>query len=311
MINEEVVWVEKYRPDSVEDIILPNDVKKLFGSMVNNKTIPNLLLVGPPGIGKTTVAIAMCNELNSDYLMINGSLEGNIDTLRTKIADFASTVSFSGGRKYVIIDEADGLTVVCQPALRHFMEKYSSNCGFILTCNYPNKLIKELHSRDATIEFKIPKEERSRIATLFFKRVVNILEKENVVYDKLVIVEIVNKFFPDFRKILNELQKYSISGSINTGILDSFRGVNINVLIGLIKKKNYTECRKWISENMNNANDLFKSFYDNASSYLTPSSIPALVILIGKYQFQSAFVADQETNVMAFIAELLVEGIFE
>ena len=311
MINEEIVWASKYRPHSVEETILPNDLKRLFGNMVNNKTIPNLLLVGGPGIGKTTIAIAMCNELHCDYLIINGSLEGNIDTLRNKIADFASTVSFSGGRKYVIIDEADGLTIATQPALRHFMEKYSANCGFILTCNYPNKLIKELHSRDATIDFNIPKEERVKIASLFFKRVIAILDNENIIYDKKVVAELINKHFPDFRKILNELQKYAVSGSIDTGILATLHGIDIHDLIKFIKQKNFTECRKWVSENMGSSADLFRSFYDNSSGYLTPSSIPALILLLGKYQYQSFFVNDQELNVMAFISELLIEGIFE
>jgi replication factor C small subunit len=312
MINEEVVWCERYRPHTVEDTILPLELKTLFKNFVKQKTIPNLLFSGGPGMGKTTIARAMCEELRCDYIVINGSLEGNIDTLRNKIASFASTVSFSGGRKYVIIDEADGLTVATQPALRHFMEKYSSNAGFILTCNYPNKLIKELHSRDATIEFKIPKVECSKIAASFFKRILEILEKENVTYDKEVIAEIINKHFPDFRKTLNELQKYSVSGIIDTGILSSLHGIDIHDLIKFIKQKNYTECRKWIAENFDgNSADLFRKFYDTSMGYLSPSSIPALILLIGKSQYYSAMVADQEINVMAFIAELMIEEIFQ
>jgi DNA polymerase III delta prime subunit len=311
MNNDEIIWSERYRPHSIEETILPTELKTLFQNFVKQRSIPNLLLVGGPGTGKTTVARAMCEELESDYLLINGSLEGNIDTLRTKITDFASTVSFSGGRKYVIIDEADWLTIATQPALRNFMEKYSSNCSFILTCNYPNKLIKELHSRDATIEFKTSKAERSKIAACFFKRVVEILKKENVTYDKAVIAEIINKYFPDFRKTLNELQKYAASGTIDTGILATLHGINIHDLIKAIKKKSYMECRKWIAENMESSNDLFRSFYDTSGDYLSPNSIPALVLLLGKYQYQSFFVADQELNAMAFIAELLIEGIFE
>jgi len=311
MNNYEVIWSEKYRPHTIEETILPSELKNLFQNFIKNKSIPNLLLVGGPGMGKTTVAKALCEELGCDYLLINGSLEGNIDTLRSKIADFASTVSFSGGRKYVIIDEADWLTVATQPALRNFMEKYSSNAGFILTCNYPNKLLKELHSRDATIEFVIPKEERTWIGTYFFRRVMEILEKENVTYSKDIVAKIVWKHFPDFRKTLNELQKYSASGSIDTGILATLHGIDIHDLVKIIKNKNYTECRKWISENMESSSDLFTSFYFNSEKFLPPSSIPALISLLGKYQFQSAFVPDQELNVMAFIAELLIEGIFE
>lgn len=307
MINEEVIWSQKYRPHSIEETILPVNLKVLFKNILEQKSIPNLLFTGNPGTGKTTVAMIMCEELSADYLMINGSLEGNIDTLRTKITSFASTMSFSGGRKYVIIDEADFLTLATMPALRNFMETYSSNCGFILTCNYPHKLMPALHSRDAIIEFKIPKEERVKIAASFFKRVLEILEKENVLYDKKVVAEVINKYFPDFRKTLNELQKYSISGSIDSGILTN--EIDIQDLIKFIKQKNYTECRRWISENMDDANDLFKSFYKTSLIYLSPQSIPALVLLIGKYQYQAVFAVDQEINVMAFIAEILLEDI--
>lgn len=313
-MNEDFLWVEKYRPKTIEETILPCDLKAAFQQFVDNKNIPNLLLSGTAGVGKTTVAKAMLEQLNCDYIVINGSLEGrSIDTLRNEILNFASTVSFSGGRKYVILDEADYLNPQSiQPALRNFMEEFSSNCGFILTCNFKNKIIEPLHSRCSVIDFRVTKKNIAKLATQFFKRVLTILDNERVEYDQKVVAEVINKHFPDCRRILNELQRYSATGRIDTGILTNMQEVSINALIGFIKEKNYTEIRKWVTENLDsNVNDIFRKIYDSSVENVNPAVIPALVILIGKYQYQAAFAADQEVNLMAFFAEVLIEGIYQ
>jgi DNA polymerase III delta prime subunit len=305
---EQFLWVEKYRPKTVEETILPSELKVTFQQFVDQKNIPNLILSGSAGVGKTTIARAMLEELGCDYIMINGSLNGDIDTLRYEIQGFASTVSFSGGRKYVILDEADYLTSKTQPALRNFMGEYAKNCGFILTCNYKNRIIEPLHSRCSVVDFKLGKKDFPKLASQFLKRVVKILETENVKYDKAVVAEVIQLYFPDSRKILNELQRYSATGEINSGILASVKGVVFEELVGFMKEKNFTQMRKWVGTNIDfNAYDLYRKFYDEASNLVTQQSIPILVMLIGKYQYQAAFAADAEINFMAFLVEMLID----
>jgi len=314
MSNGHFLWTEKYRPHTVEDTILPQDIKEIFQQFVDQGNIPHLLMTGGPGIGKTTVAKAMLDQLDCDYIVINGSMNGNIDTLRNEILNFASAVSLSGGRKYVIIDEADYLNQQStQPALRNFMEEFAKNCGFIFTCNYPNRIIKELHSRCTVIDFKITKKDVTKLASQFFKRVLTILDKEGVkVEDPKVVAAIINKHFPDCRRILNQLQTYSSLGSINAGILVNMEEVSIKELIDLIKEKNYTSTRKWVSDHLDsNVNEVFRKIYDTSKDHVKPQFIPALVVLIGKYQYQAAFAVDQEINLMAFLAEVMIEGIYQ
>ena len=313
MIRDDFLWVEKYRPRSIDSAILPSTLKTTFQQFVDQKNIPNLLLTGRAGIGKTTVARAMLEELQCDYIIINGSMNGNIDTLRSEIKDFASSISFSGGRKYVILDEADYLNPnSTQPALRNFMEEYSRNCGFILTCNFKNKIIEPLHSRCSVVEFKIDKEDKPKMASLFYKRVCNILEQEGVNYDQKAVIEVITKFFPDWRRVLNELQRYSATGKIDSGILVNFSEENLKGLVELLKAKSFTEVRKWVAEN----NDIdqavfFRKLYDTASQYLKPNSIPQLVITLADYQYKAAFVADHEINILACLTEIMAEGDFK
>jgi len=312
-MNDEFLWVEKYRPKTIDETILTPQLKATFQQFVDQKNIPNLILSGSAGVGKTTVARAMLEQLGCDYIVINGSMNGNIDTLRTEILNFASSISLSGGRKYIILDEADYINAnSTQPALRNFMEEFSSNCGFILTCNYKNRIIEPLHSRCSVIEFKITKKDIAKLATQFFKRVCGILTNENIEFDQKVVAEVINKHFPDCRRILNELQRYSAIGKIDTGILTNLQEVSIKSLVSLIKDKNYTEVRKWVSENLDsNVNELFRKIYDTSLEDVKPQFIPALVMLIGKYQYQAAFVADQEINLMSFFAEVMLEGIYQ
>lgn len=308
-MNEEFLWVEKYRPKTIEDTILPVDLKATFQQFVDQKNIPNLILSGTAGVGKTTVARAMLEQLGCDYIVINGSMNGNIDTLRNEILNFASSVSLSGGRKYVILDEADYLNAnSTQPALRNFMEEFSKNCGFILTCNFKNRIIEPLHSRCSVVDFKISKKDMVKLAGQFFKRVESILTTENIPYDKPVVAEIIQKFFPDWRRVLNELQRYSATGKIDTGILANLQQASIKGLIGLMKDKNFTEIRKWAKNNIDtDVNVLYNEFYDTASEYFTPRCIPALVILIARYQYQNSFSANVEINFTAFLAEVMID----
>ena len=313
MIRDDFLWVEKYRPRTIDSAILPSTLKTTFQQFVDQKNVPNLLLTGRAGVGKTTVARAMLEELQCDYVIINGSMNGNIDTLRNEIRDFASSVSFSGGRKYVILDEADYLNPnSTQPALRNFMEEYSKNCGFILTCNFKNRIIEPLHSRCSVIEFKIDKEDKPKMASQFFKRVCSILNDEGVTYDQKAVIEVITKFFPDWRRVLNELQRYSATGKIDSGVLVNFSEENLKGLVELLKVKNFTEVRKWVAEN----NDIdqtvfFRKLYDTASQYLKTNSIPQLVITLAEYQYKAAFVADHEINILACLTEIMAEGEFK
>lgn len=310
---EDFLWVEKYRPRSISEVILPADLKKTFQTFVEQENIPNLLLTGRAGMGKTTIARAMMEELGCNYMIINGSLYGNIDTLRTEIVAFASSVSLKGGRKYVILDEADYLNPnSTQPALRNFMEEYSKNCGFILTCNYKNRIIPELHSRCSIVEFKISQQDRPELASVFYKRVMDILKKEGVDSDPKAVAEVVKKYFPDFRRVLNELQRYSAMGKIDTGILSSFQDDKLKELTEMLKDKNFTGIRKWAGENLDiDSTTFFRKLYDTASVYLKPSSIPQMVLIIADYQYKAAFVADQEVNIVACLTELMVECEFK
>ena len=310
MMKDDFLWVEKYRPHKIEDCILPESLKSTFLEFVKQGDIPNLLLTGTQGTGKTTVARAMCEELGVDYIEINGSMNGGIDTLRTEIKNFASTISFSGGRKIVILDEADYLNAQStQPALRNFMEEFSKNCGFILTCNFKNRIIEQLHSRCSVIEFKIPSSQKPKLAAQFHKRACGILEQEGVEFDKAVVAEVVTKHFPDWRRVLNELQRYSATGKIDSGILADLGEENFKGLVDLLKNKRFNDMRKWVSENLDTEpTAFFRKFYDMASTYMKPNSIPQLVLLLGRYQYQSAFVADQEINTVAFLTEVMVEA---
>lgn len=309
-MKDDFLWVEKYRPHKIEDCILPESLKATFSEFVKQGSIPNLLLTGSQGTGKTTVARAMCEELGVDYIEINGSMNGGIDTLRTEIKNFASTISFTGTRKMVILDEADYLNAQStQPALRNFMEEFSKNCGFILTCNFKNRIIEPLHSRCSVIEFKIPSSQKPKLAAQFHKRACGILEQEGIAHDKAVVAEVVTKHFPDWRRVLNELQRYSVTGKIDSGILSNLGEENFKQLIDHLKNKRFTDMRKWVGENLDTEpTAFFRKFYDTAATYMKPNSIPQLVLLLGRYQYQSAFVADQEINTVAFLTEVMVDA---
>tara|TARA_B100000900_G_scaffold396728_1_gene396287 strand:+ start:1764 stop:2705 length:942 start_codon:yes stop_codon:yes gene_type:complete len=309
------IWVEKYRPQTIEDCILPDSIKKTFKDFLNTGEIPNMLLSGPPGVGKTTVAKALCNELGADFYVINGSDEGRfLDTVRNNARNFASTVSLSSEAKHkvIIIDEADNTGNDVQLLLRAFIEEFASNCRFVFTCNYKNKILEPLHSRCAVVEFSIKGKEKQEIAAKFFQRLLYILDKEKVESDKKVLVELINKHFPDWRRVLNECQKYSVSGKIDTGILAAFSDVAVNDLLKYLKEKNFSEVRKWVVANMDNETSmLLRRIYDSLYGALVSSSIPAAVLIIAKYQYQIAFVADQEINLLAALTEIMVECEFK
>ena len=307
-IATDLLWCQKYRPQTVADTILPEKTKRAFQKFVDDKQIPNLLLAGSPGTGKTTAAIAMLKQLDCDYILINGSMNGGIDTLRSEIANFASSVSFSGGRKYVIIDEADYLTVNTQAALRSFSEEFSKNCGFIFTCNFKNKIIAPLHSRFSYVDFAIEKTEKPKLAMQFFKRVVGILDKEGVDYDQKVVAKIIEKHFPDFRRVLNELQNYAASGKIDEGILSNFRQESIDQLFDFLKEKNFTEMRKWVNANSDqDFSDIYTSLYQVGIDKVKMATMPGFVVTLAKYQFQHSHVPNHELNMVACLAEILVE----
>jgi DNA polymerase III delta prime subunit len=309
---EHLLWVEKYRPARIEDCILPDGIKETFQEFVKRKEIPNLLLSGTAGVGKTTVAKALCNEVGCDYIIINGSDESGIDVLRNKIKNYASSVSLMGGRKVVIIDEADYLNPnSTQPALRGAIEEFASNCSFIFTCNFKNRIIDPIHSRCSVIDFKI-NGSKPKLAAQFFKRVENILSQEGVTYDKEVVAAVITKHFPDNRRILNELQRYSVAGTIDKGILASVSDIQLADLLRALKEKDFASARKWVTNNLDNdPARIFRKLYDSLYESLKPQSVPQLVLILAKYQYQAAFVADSEINLIACLTEIMVDCEFK
>jgi len=315
IMASEFLLTEKYRPQVIDDCILPDETKKTFKEFVEKGEIPNLLLAGPPGIGKTTIAKALCNELGADYYVINGSDEGRfLDTVRNQAKNFASTVSLTGSSKHkvIIIDEADNTGNDVQLLLRANIEAFYNNCRFIFTCNYKNKIIEPLHSRCAVIDFAIKGKQKAQLAGSFFKRVLQILDQEKIEYDQKVVAELVSKHFPDFRRVLNECQRYSTGGKIDSGILVSFSDVTVNELVKHLKEKNFSEVRKWVVSNLDNDSSvILRRVYDTLYSVLLPQFIPAAVLVIAKYQYQCAFVADQEINLLAALTEIMCECEFK
>ena len=314
-MKNDFLWVEKYRPQKVEECILPESIKSTFQEFVNQGQIPNLLLAGPPGVGKTTVAKALCNELGVDFYVINGSDEGRfLDTVRNQAKNFASTVSLqaTGKHKVIIIDECDNTTNDVQLLLRANIEAFYGNCRFIFTCNYKNKIIEPLHSRCAVVEFGIKSKDRPKIAAKFFERLKKILDQEKVESDDKVLVQLINKHFPDYRRVLNECQRYSVSGKIDSAILATFSDIKVNDLIKHLKEKNFPEVRKWIVANLDNdASSILRMVYDALYEHLDGPSIASCVLIVAKYQYQSAFVADQEINLLAALTEIMIESNFK
>ena len=312
-MNTDFLWVEQYRPKTIDDCILPDSLKTLFKSFIKKGELSNMLFSGTPGIGKTTVAKALCEEMNCDWIMINGSEEGGIDVLRNKIKNFASTVSLSGGKKVVILDEADYLNPQStQPAMRGFVEEFHKNCRFILTCNFKNRIIEPLHSRFSNIEFKVNPKDKPKLASKLFERAIYILKEQNISYEDKVLVELITKHFPDFRKLINELQRYSVSGSIDAGILVNVSDENLKTLVTHLKNKEFSDMRKWVVNNLDNDPvKIFRKIYDTLYSNLEPSTIPHAVLIIADYQYKSAFVADQEINLVACLTELMSQVKFK
>lgn len=311
--DEQFLWVEKYRPQKIDDCVLPESLKQTFREYIAQGELPNFLFSGTAGVGKTTVAKALCNEVGAEYLLINGSEESGIDTLRVKIKGFASTVSLTDSKKVVILDEADYLQAnSTQPALRAFIEEFSNNCRFILTCNFKNRIIEPIHSRCAVVEFKIDSKDKQEIAASFFKRAVQILKNENIEFDPKVVAELITKHFPDYRRILNELQRYSVSGKIDSGILVNMSQESFKTLVKLLKEKDYPETRRWVAKNSDaDTSSLFKELYDTATTNIESASIPQLVLILADYQYKAAFVADQELNIMAALTEIMAQCKFK
>ena len=308
--TNEVLWVEKYRPQKIDDTILPEKTKAAFKKFVQDESIPNLLLTGGPGVGKTTIAKAMLDELGCDYIVKNGSLNVNIDTLRYDISTYASAVSLSGGRKYVIFDEADYLNAASvQPALRNFIEEYSSNCGFIFTCNFKNRIIEPLRSRLSEVDFTIEQSQRPQLAMQFMKRVNAILDNENVEYDQKVVAQVIQKHFPDFRRVLTELQSYAATGKIDEGIFVNLKQESMDELFKLLKSKDFTNMRKWVALNSDqDMNEMFRRIYDMANDKVQLKSMPGFVVTLADYMYKSSLVADQEINMVAFLTEIMLES---
>jgi DNA polymerase III delta prime subunit len=308
------LWVEKYRPQKIDECVLPESLKKTFKEYIAQGELPHFLFCGTAGVGKTTVAKALCNEIGAEYLMINGSEEGrSIDVLRTTLKGFASTVSLTDAKKVVIIDEADYMNAQSvQPALRAFIEEFSGNCRFIFTCNFKNRILEAIHSRCSVIEFKIDKKDQQEIAATFFKRTTQILNQEGIEYDGKVVAELVMKHFPDYRRILNELQRYSVSGKIDSGILLNLGEESFRELVKCLKEKNYTETRKWVAKSSEgDSTTLFRNLYDQSVNLIEPASIPQLVLILADYQYKAAFVADPELNIMAALTEVMSQCKFK
>jgi len=309
----EFLWCEKYRPKKIADCILPKQIKSTFEDIVRGGDLHNILLAGTAGLGKTTVAKALCNELNLDYLFINGSEESGIDTLRTKIKQFASSVSLQGGYKVVILDEADYLNAQStQPALRGFIEEFSSNCRFIMTCNFKNRIIEPLHSRCSVIEFNVSKKDMIGLCSSFHTRAMDICKKEGITVDPAVLAEVIMKHAPDWRRVLNELQRYSTSGTIDTGILVNLSEQSMDKLMGMLKNKDFKNMRQWASDNMSTEpTAIFRKLYDNMSDYILPASGPQLVLILADYQYKNSFVADHEINLVACLTEIMAQVNFK
>ena len=312
--DEQFLWVEKYRPQKIDDCILPESLKKTFKDYVAQGELPHFLLCGTAGVGKTTIAKALCNEIGAEYVILNGSdTGGHIDTLRTTIKGFATSVSLTDAKKVIILDEADYLQAnSTQPALRNYMEEFSANCRFIFTANYKNRIIEPIHSRCAVIEFKIDSKEKQEIAASFFKRATAILKQEGIEFDPKVVAELITKHFPDYRRILNEMQRYSVSGKIDSGILVNMSEESFKGLIKLMKDKDFTEVRKWVAKNSDaDTTALFRELYDNASANMDVNSIPPMVLILADYQYKAAFVADHELNIMAALTEIMAQCKFK
>ena len=312
-MNTDFLWVEEYRPKTIDDCILPQSLKTLFQSFIDKGEISNMLFSGTPGVGKTTVAKALCEQMNCDWIMINGSEEGGIDVLRNKIKNFASTVSLSGGKKVVILDEADYLNPQStQPALRGFVEEFHKNCRFILTCNFKNRIIEPLHSRFSNIEFRINNKDKPKLASQLMDRAVYILKEQKIEYEDKALVGLITKHFPDFRKLINELQRYSVSGAIDAGVLVNISDENLKSLTGHLKAKEFGDMRKWVVNNLDNDPvKIFRKIYDSLNTTLQPETIPHAILIIADYQYKSAFVADQEINLVACLTELMSQVKFK
>ena len=312
--EDQFLWVERYRPQKIDDCVLPQALKDTFKQYITQGELPSFLFSGTAGVGKTTVAKALCNEIGAEYILVNGSDEGrSIDVLRTTIKGFASTVSLTDAKKVVIVDEADYMNAQSvQPALRSFIEEFSGNCRFIFTCNFKNRIIEPLHSRCAVVEFKIDSKDKQEIAATFFKRAVSILKQEEIEFDPKVVAELITKHFPDYRRILNELQRYSVSGKIDSGILLNMSEESFKDLVKLLKDKNFTEVRKWVAKQTDaDTTSLFRELYDTASANMDPNSIPQLVLTLADYQYKAAFVADHELNIMAALTEVMANCKFK
>lgn len=312
-MSDQFLWVEKYRPKTIDECILPESLKQTFKEFIASGQLPNFLFSGTAGVGKTTVAKALCNEVGAEYLLINGSEESGIDILRTKIKSFASSVSLTDSKKVVILDEADYLNAnSTQPALRGFIEEFSANCRFIFTCNFKNRIIEPLHSRCSVVEFKIDNKDKQTIAAGFFKRATTILKDENIEFDPKVVAEVVTRHFPDYRRILNELQRYSVTGKIDSGILVNLSDESYRELVKNLKEKDFTSVRKWVAKNSDiETTQLFRDLYDKAVEFLEPKSIPQLVLILADYQYKAAFVADHELNTVAAMTEIMIQCQFK